>query len=745
MGEAGRLELNWTVDYGDGPVPCKIPHAWRQDVDVRWEGPALYQTELAVPEGEPFLVFEGVSYEALVSINGELVASHRGIWDAFEINLGHWKGQTVSLEVKVTKNGGAKFPVKDVLSGFLPYVYHTFGGIFKPVTIRQGREPQRFTTSRVEVRRNQVWFDGKPFYARGVLSWGWYPDLGHMNPPIEVIQEEIRITKAYGFNLIKFCLWVPPHEYLEELDRNGMAAWIELPLWDPSENPLVQQAFADELARIVEQYRHHSNVVFWTVGCELSESTPPEFRQKVVEMVKAKTGSPLVKDNSGSAEMYGGDPREFGDFDDFHPYCDTPFYPSVLESLLPGPRPHVPLLLGEFNDIDVHRDVAGTLERNPYWISTEAALNDQGVRWQHDFPTVLPGTRFGRAEHDRVHRRLMASSIAKAEFIRKYVQETVRSHEAISGFVITGWIDTPISTSGFVDELGMARFNEANVLKWNSPDCLYLIPRRRPPWVNGGNRMGYELPFDHFEGRVQLKVGLHTEVGRKGNLEWELIRFSWGHGQRGLIESGRGEVIEIGALGSRQVAEVFLENLEPGGYLLRAKLGDVTNSWPIWVSEKWSDDALLGWEANALGLKSTGTEGLLTSVLTNSEKPAVVFLEDKGTDPMPFWREAAYEFDEKFWDGIGMREVWERLFAVSPDCAISQSVIDQFPGGRSLLTRIDTRTYRESTLLYQVGNTVITTLRPHGALGIQPSGVTRNPSGSQLLRGLLRLARGEFQ
>ncbi|HMS57097.1 MAG TPA: hypothetical protein PKA27_17025 [Fimbriimonadaceae bacterium] len=738
----------WTVDYGNGPIPCEIPHAWRQEVDVRWEGPAVYRTHVEVPDGEPFLVFEGVSYEALVSINNELVTSHRGIWDAFEVNLGRWKGETVDLEVKVTKNGGAKFPVKDVLSGFLPYVYHTFGGIYKPVHIRQGRAQTNYPNNRVEVRGREIWFDGKPFYARGVLSWGWYPELGHSNPPLEVIQEEIRIAKAYGFNLVKFCLWVPPHEYLEELDQNGMAAWLELPLWDPSPSPLVQDAFATELERVVEQYKHHSNIILWTVGCELSEATPPEFRQKMVEMVKSKTGSPLVKDNSGGAEMYGGDPREFGDFDDFHPYCDTPFYPQVLESLLPGPRPRVPVLLGEFNDIDVHRDVAATLERNPYWISTDPSLNDQGVRWQHDFPSALPLTRFGKPEHDREHKRLMASSLAKAEFIRKFVQETVRSREEISGYVITGWIDTPISTAGFVDELGKPRFGDSNVRKWNSPDCLFLIPQRRPPWVNGANRPGYELPFDHFEGRALIKVGLHSESGKEGSLEWELIRFSWDGGQRGLVASGRGDSVSIQPLGSKQVGVVFVERLEPGGYLLRSKFGDVTNSWPIWVCEKWSD---VDWEvvdpAGLTGLKSVGKSGRITfrppSDLPN--EPTVVLLTDDETDPMPFWREAAYEFDDVFWNAIGMRETWERLLAVSSDRSINPALLERFPGGRSLLTRVDTRTYRESSLLYSVGNTVFTTLRPYGGLGCQPMGVAKNPSGAQLMRGLLRLALGEFE
>ena len=40
----------WTVDYGEGQVrEVRVPHAWRQEVDVRWEGPAVYKTLVDIP------------------------------------------------------------------------------------------------------------------------------------------------------------------------------------------------------------------------------------------------------------------------------------------------------------------------------------------------------------------------------------------------------------------------------------------------------------------------------------------------------------------------------------------------------------------------------------------------------------------------------------------------------------------------------------------------------------------------
>ncbi len=141
---------------------------------------------------------------------------------------------------------------------------------------------------------------------------------------------------------------------------------MELPLWLPGEG-VDLEAWEAEVKRIVGQYRHQHRIVAWTLGCELSGETPPEFRERMVGWIQAETGAALVKDNSGGAEMYGGDAREYGTFDDFHPYCDGPWFGSVLESLGRGGRGTRPILLGETCDCDTHRSLValrGTVQRD---------------------------------------------------------------------------------------------------------------------------------------------------------------------------------------------------------------------------------------------------------------------------------------------------------------------------------------------------------------------------------------------
>lgn len=783
---------NWTVDYGDGPTPVEIPHAWRQDVPVTWEGPAVYRAEVPGGKGR-WIVFHGVSYEAQVFAGGTELGIHRGVWDAFAFPLPDSEGP-LQIEVRVTKNGGKRFPVRDVASGFLPFVFNTFGGIYKLVEIVEASsdptappELPEFTRARSEgvkvlapslreapsaTELAQQWLaaraqgraaslrgDGvggeRPFYARGVLTWGWYPELGHTNPPEETIRREIETAKHLGFNVVKFCLWVPPHRYLELLRDTGMWAWIELPLWDPTPDIDAQDAMAEELDRIVRQHAQHPNIVFWTCGCELHETTSAGYRQRLYESTKRAVGGALVKDNSGSAEMYGGDLREYGDFYDFHPYCDLPFYDEVLDSLMVGPRLPMPILLGEFNDIDVHRNLARLREEAPFWLSQDPSLNDQGVRWQHDLPSVMPENRFAANPGEHRHEALMASSKAKARFIRKLVQEAVRARSDIGGYVVTGWRDTPISSAGMVDDWDDPRFTREDLAAWNGPSCLFQIPTRRPPWVRGGNRPGWIDPFNWFVGRAFWKIGIHSEAPLEGQLEWDVLHFSWDDGRRpqGRVAHGSGEPCAVEPLVSKEVGQINWEAERPGGYLLRVRFGDAENSWPIWIVPAFDVGLLGGWAIDDPdgwfeGINAgSGSDRLLSTRLGGEvgATRSLRFLQGEGTHPMPFWRESAYEFaNSPFWDAVGYREQWERLLPMTPDCVLDEAAVrDAHPGfeWETLLNRIDVRTYREHPVLMSGTKgdrqTIVTTLRPFGGLGSCPRGLRRNPSGAEFLRRLV--------
>lgn len=703
--------MDWSVDYGDGPKPCQVPHVWAQDVDVRWEGPAIYRTTVD-SEKTKWLVFWGASYEAKVILNGKLALVHRGIWDAFKVRL---DPGTTDVRVEVTKNGGLTFPVKDVLSGFLPYVHSTFGGLFRGVELLDeepeldhGRVP-----SRLWVEGTKLLIDGEPWFMRGVLSWGWYPDLSSPHPPRSVMRQEARRIKLLGFNLVKFCLWLPPHDMFQILEDEGLWAWVELPLWLPSDTMDLDSAFT-ECERIVRQYRHHDRIIAWTCGCELSHSTPHEFRQRLYQMVKDLTGCPLVKDNSGGAEMYGGDLREYGDFNDYHPYCDTMFYPTVVETLRNGPREAKPILLGEYNDYDTYRPLHQLSAGKPYWTSDDPKLNDQGVRWQHDVPGVLASRSSWLSPE--VEDLLRSKSLDKSRWIRDFVTRTVIQENDVSGYVVTGLADTPISTSGVLDLPSLTGVFE--------DVTAFLVPHRRPPWVDGGNRPGWSDPINVFPGSCTIQIGLRATRGWN---EEVTIRFDGGEAESMLVHVSPDTPSVIATLSRDFVAGVQQTlTIDPGN-----------GRFTVSCFERFDWDDYPGWAAEK-PLGATGADGDWAAVVdTELPKNGIVILDNVGTMAVPFWRECVQ------WNtsGVDLLDSWDFLFPVSCDKVIDPVWLEhELPGAEWLLTRVDTRTYQRQPCLARRGSRVVTTLRPWGGLGVQPLGIEHNPAGCELMRILIKLA-----
>src|SRR5262249_11538034 len=231
-------------------------------------------------------------------------------------------------------------------------------------------------------------------------------------------------------------------------------------------------------------------------------------------IVKADANDALVRDNSGSGEVYGGLLNEFAEFDDFHFYAELQFLRGLLDHFAPRWRPEQPWVFGEFCDYDTFRDLRRLGEgasgragegpckseeltpsparpltpspRQPWWATDDPEQNPQGARWIYEL-----------GKHER---RLRESGLwergAELEHIserqgvlhRKQTLELVRLYREVSGYVVTGEADTPISSAGMWDATDRLKFAPAEFRAFNQDLVLLLGWDRRRDWEGGGDR-----------------------------------------------------------------------------------------------------------------------------------------------------------------------------------------------------------------------------------------------------------------
>jgi hypothetical protein len=178
--------------------------------------------------------------------------------------------------------------------------------------------------------------DGEPTRIRGVLHWGLYPELAAPWPDEGQMRREILELRALGFNLIKFCLWIPPERYYALCEELGMLVWQEYPIWDV---PLRDRALVDEFGEFFRLDGPYPCVILRTLTCE-NDRIDPDLGRELVDLAHTMIPGSLVLDNSAwlCAERVG-------DFHDEHPYLNNvqwQYYGQRMRGKLTKP-----LLLGE--------------------------------------------------------------------------------------------------------------------------------------------------------------------------------------------------------------------------------------------------------------------------------------------------------------------------------------------------------------------------------------------------------------
>lgn len=139
-----NLNGNWKCGFSDGrELMIQVPGCWEtyiqeKDIADKVRLIRLFEVE-KLPHGRSRLCFGAVSYYCDIFLNGILIGAHEGMWDEFSVDTTETLREGCNeLILDIWKPGyhaGDRYPLREVLSGFLPDVLCTFGGIWKGVRL----------------------------------------------------------------------------------------------------------------------------------------------------------------------------------------------------------------------------------------------------------------------------------------------------------------------------------------------------------------------------------------------------------------------------------------------------------------------------------------------------------------------------------------------------------------------------------------------------------------------------------
>ncbi len=345
--------------------------------------------------------------------------------------------------------------------------------------------------------------NGEPINIRGLLNWGYAPPRTAPSLDEKFMRSEIQFAKDRGFNLMKFCLWVPPRRYLELCDEMGMLAWIEYPTWHPDFSADRLPELQTEYDEFFQHDRNHPGVILRSLTCETGPSADINVIRSLYDRCKERIPDAIVVDDSSWIEWN----RVF-DFYDDHPYGNNHTWPGQLNQLneFIGAREQKPLVLGEA--------IAADTWTAPAWFNGETKGLPEFCQ-----PNFLEASRqwlddARRRYGESAVTHLLPDSKRYAMLMRKYQMETFRRVVPVGGYVVSVMRDMPLAAMGLIDYRGQPKWQPED-WGWHGDRMLLLEAGAGSQLPNDNLRRGY-FGGQTFTARVFAAgfdaAGIHCEI-----------------------------------------------------------------------------------------------------------------------------------------------------------------------------------------------------------------------------------------
>lgn len=457
-----------------------------------------------------------------------------------------------------------------------PGLWSSFAPTLYEVRLQLDGEPGDEVVARaafrtIEVADHGLRLNGRPLSVRGLLNWGYAPPGLAPTPDEERFRGELEFARDRGFNLMKFCLWVPPKRYLELCDEFGMLAWVEYPTWHPTLDQKHRSELLREFAEFFAFDRNHPSIILRSLTCETGPSADLEVVTSLYDLAHAVIPGSVVEDDSSWIGW-----QRVHDFYDDHPYGNNHTWVETLEALKShiAERSPRPLILGEAIAADTWLDRDSVLElhgsSHPHWFPE---FFDANAAWTQRLLTL-----YGSGGLDR----LLADSKRYAMLMRKYQAETYRREVPEGGYVVSVIRDFPLAGMGLIDFMGRPKWSPEDWAWQGDTMLLFESPGdRRAFTARELVDARFTLDVTHF-GPEPIREAPLSLVVRNRDTQ---VRNPWlrrgALASRFSIEPGtiRKAAVEVPRARSR------VEIDTPQRWTARGQLGGDTpalNSWPLW-------------------------------------------------------------------------------------------------------------------------------------------------------------------
>lgn len=428
------------------------------------------------------------------------------------------------------------------------------------------RSPDRVRTRTafrtVDARGPEVHLNGRPLVVRGLLNWGYSPPLTAPRAGEAVWKQELEFARQRGFNLMKFCLWVPPRRYLELADETGVLAWMEYPTWHAPLKQTNLPVLEPEFLEFFHYDRIHPSVILRSLTCETGPGADLEVLQRLYDLAHATAPGGLVVDDSSWIGW-----QRVHDFYDDHPYGNNHTWKATLHRLRDHIRGHglKPLILGEAMAADTWPDLPALARsrggQQSWW--TPAAWEAMD-RWVETL-AQLSGQSLDALTRDSLH---------YAWLMRKFQAEVFRRELPYSGYVMSVLRDIPRASMGLLDSSGESKWAPGAWMFQGDTVCLLETPEDRRSFFSR-ERFRARVWVSHFGSEPLEKAALVlTLADEQGAV---LGRLSQAHPHQNL-----------GTLALAAELDWPLPSVDaPTPIRLEAQLqhrgGMVSNTWSFWV------------------------------------------------------------------------------------------------------------------------------------------------------------------